>query len=187
MNKYIHAAICAAIGVIKISALKIIKWRDFSGGYISLISPRTELTIDKGAKVELGRNLRIRSGAKIRARKNAIIKIGDNFSMSNNCMIVAWQEIIIGKDVQFGPGVLVYDQDHDYRAQGGMSAEKYIMSPVSIGNGTWVGANAIILRGSKIGANCVVAAGTVVKGAYPDNVLIYQNKQVCTKNITRIE
>ncbi len=185
MNRYIHAGICASIGCAKLFILKITKGKRFTVGGISLISPRTEITVDKGASLNLGKNLRVRSGAKIRVRKNATLYIGDNSSISNNCMVVAWKSIAIGKDVQFGPGVLVYDQDHDYRAEGGMAAEKYKTSPVSIGDGTWIGANAIILRGTEIGKNCVVAAGTIVKGVFPDNVLIYQNREICTRVITR--
>lgn len=133
----------------------------------------------------LGKNLRIRSGTKIRSRKNAVVNIGDNCSISNNCMVVAWERIEIGKDTQFGPGVMVYDQDHDYRAEGGLASEKYKTSPIKIGSGTWIGANAVILRGTEIGDNCVVAAGTVVKGIYPNNVLIYQKREICTKVIDK--
>lgn len=185
MNKYIHAGICAAIGTVKFVFLKLTKGKKFTYKGINLVSPRTEITVDRNGVLTLGKNLRIRSGAKIRVRKNATVSIGDNFSMSNNCMIVAWEDVRIGKDVQFGPGVLVYDQDHDYRANGGLAAEKYITSPVSIGDGTWIGANSIILRGTTIGNNCVVAAGTVLKGVYPDNVLIYESRETKTKMIAR--
>lgn len=185
MNRYIHAAICAAIGSAKLSLLKLTKGKRVTYSGVNLVSPRTEITVDKGGILQLGKNLRIRSGAKVRVRKDAFVSIGDNFSMSNNCMIVAWEDVRIGKDVQFGPGVLVYDQDHDYRASGGLAAERYITSPTSIGDGTWVGANSIILRGTHIGSGCVVAAGTVVRGVYPDNTLIYGSREIRTKSIER--
>lgn len=123
----------------------------------------------------------MRSNAKLRVRKGAVVEIGGNFSMSNGCMVVSWEKITIGNDVQFGPGVMVYDQDHDYLAKGGIAAEKYKTSPITIGNNVWIGANAIILRGSEIGDGSVVAAGTIVKGKYPSHTLIYQKRDVCTK------
>ena len=44
--------------------------------------------------------------------------------------------------------------------------------PVAIGNNCWIGAKATILDGTKIGDGCIVAAGAVVKGEFPDNVII---------------
>lgn len=41
-----------------------------------------------------------------------------------------------------------------------------------IGNNCWIGAKTTILDGTIIGNHCVVAAGAVVKGIFPDNVII---------------
>lgn len=41
-----------------------------------------------------------------------------------------------------------------------------------IGDNVWIGAGAIVLPGCKIGNNCVVAAGAVVCGDVPDNVMV---------------
>lgn len=43
---------------------------------------------------------------------------------------------------------------------------------MKIGNDCWIGAKATILDGTVIGNHCIVAAGAVVKGTYPDNVII---------------
>lgn len=43
---------------------------------------------------------------------------------------------------------------------------------VKIGNNCWIGAKAIILDGTKIGNGCIIAAGSVVRGEFPDNVII---------------
>lgn len=55
-------------------------------------------------------------------------------------------------------------------------------APVSIGNNCFIGMNATILMGTKIGNNCIIGAGSVVKGAYPNEVVIAGNpaKIVCT-------
>lgn len=54
--------------------------------------------------------------------------------------------------------------------------------PTQIGDNCFLGINTIILPGSKIGNNCVVGAGSVVKGIYPDNVVIAGNpaKIICS-------
>lgn len=51
-----------------------------------------------------------------------------------------------------------------------------------IGDNVFIGMYSIILMGSHIGNNCIVGAGSVVKGTFPDNVVIAGNpaKVVCT-------
>lgn len=177
MNKYVRAAVCAATGLLKTAGLKLGKGTAFNGGFIALISPMTEITVDRGGKLSWGKLIKIRSGSKIRVRKGAICKIGDNFSMSNNCVLTAHESIVIGNGVQFGPGVLVYDHDHDFRAPGGLAAKKYKTAPIEIGDNVWIGANSIILRGTKIGDNCVVGAGSVLKGEYVPGSVIIQKRE----------
>lgn len=177
MNKYLRATICELISICKFGLLKIEKGRKFNCKMINLVSPLTEVTIDKGGQLRIGNKFRMRSGAKIRVRKNANVSIGKNFSMSNNCVITSWEKIDIGDNVQFGPGVLVYDQDHDLKVPGGLAAEKYKTKPIYIGDGVWIGANTIILRGTVIGENTVIGAGSIVKGKIPANSLVVQKRE----------
>lgn len=46
---------------------------------------------------------------------------------------------------------------------------------VVIGEGCFLGANSIILKGTTLGKNVVVGAGSVASGAFPDNVIIAGN------------
>ena len=48
-------------------------------------------------------------------------------------------------------------------------------APIHIGNGTWIGARAIILPGVTIGSRCLVAAGAVVSKDVPDDTLVAGN------------
>ena len=41
-----------------------------------------------------------------------------------------------------------------------------------IGSGCWIGANAVILPGTVLGRNVVVAAGSVVRGEFPDHCVV---------------
>ncbi len=52
----------------------------------------------------------------------------------------------------------------------------------SIGNNCFIGANSIVLMGSRIGNNVIVGAGSVVRGQIPDNVVIAGNpaKVICS-------
>ena len=71
---------------------------------------------------------------------------------------------------------MVYDHDHDFRAEGGVKSMQYKSSPIKIGNNVWIGANSIILRGTVIGDNAVIGAGSIVKGEVPVGELFIQKK-----------
>ena len=43
---------------------------------------------------------------------------------------------------------------------------------IKIGNNVWVGTKVTFLDGSKVGDNCVIAAGAVVNGEFPNNVVV---------------
>ncbi|WP_373693888.1 hypothetical protein [Parafrankia sp. BMG5.11] len=52
-------------------------------------------------------------------------------------------------------------------------AGKGYSSSISVGEGTWVGARALILGGAELGPGSIVAAGAVVlAGTYPPNALL---------------
>lgn len=46
------------------------------------------------------------------------------------------------------------------------------LEDIEIGDNSFIGANAVLLPGTKIGKNSIVGAGAVVKGNYKDNVII---------------
>lgn len=177
MNKYVRAAVCVPRGMIKMAWTKLFHFESFSGPAISLISPHTEITMDYGAELRIGRNFKMRDGGKIRVRKGATCIIGNNSSINCNNMIACHERVEIGNDVQLSPNVQIYDHDHDFRAEGGVKAGKFKTSPVIIGNNVWIGANTVILRGTEIGDNCVIGAGCVIKGKYEDGSVIVQKRE----------
>ena len=91
-------------------------------------------------------------------------------------MFFCHNHIEIGEGVEFGPNVLVYDHDHDFRHPDGLKADIFKTAPVIIGKNCWIGANTVILRGTVLGDNCVVGAGSVIKGEYPAQSVIIQKR-----------
>lgn len=176
MNKYVHAAYCVPCGAIKMAWTKLFHISEFKGPFVSMVSPLTEITLDNGGKLEIGEKFKMRDGAKIRVRKGAVCKIGRNTSLNCNNMVACRERIIIGNDVQFSPNVQIYDHDHDFRVEGGVKSGKYKTGSIEIGNNVWIGANAIILRGTKIGDNAVIAAGSIVKGEVPAGAVFVQKR-----------
>ena len=177
MNKYVRAAYCVPCCMLKMMWTKLLHFRSFSGPIIGLVSPLSEITMDRGAELYVGKRFKIRDGAKIRVRKNAVCIIGNNSSVNSNNVIACHERIEIGDNVQLSPNVQIYDHDHDYKAKGGIKAGKYKTAPIKIGNNVWIGANTVILRGTEIGDNSVIAAGCVIKGSFPENSIIIQKRK----------
>lgn len=80
---------------------------------------------------------------------------------------------------------MIYDHDYDYKKEYGFENGKHISEPIIIGKNCWIGAGAIILKGSQIGNNCVVGAGSVVKGKYEDDSIIIQRRTETVSAIGR--
>jgi carbonic anhydrase/acetyltransferase-like protein (isoleucine patch superfamily) len=102
-----------------------------------------------------------------------LLSIGDRCVIGRGSHIVAHQEITIGDDVWTGPYVYITDQNHGYEDLDMPIGRQFpVNSPVSIGAGSWLGAGAIVLPGTRIGRNVVVAAGSVVRGNVPDHCVV---------------
>lgn len=185
MNRYIRGIGCIIIGSIKSLMIKAERGSKARLSFPVLIASGTEVSVDKGGELSVGKNLSMRRGCRLNVRSHAKVIIGDHLYMNTNCMISAHDCITIGDNVEFGPGVLVYDQDHDFRVEGGITAKKFKVSPVTIGNNVWVGANSIILRGTNIGDNCVIAAGSIIKGSFPANSVIVQKRKTEVIDISK--
>ena len=102
-----------------------------------------------------------------------IIEIGSRTLIGRGSHIIGHWHIEIGDDIQTGPNVYITDQNHGYEDLAlPIGAQEPTEAAVKIGSGSWLGANVVVLPGSDIGAHCVVAAGAVVRGVFPDRVVI---------------
>ena len=55
------------------------------------------------------------------------------------------------------------------------SKMEYVFGKITIGNNCFIGENCIILPNTQIGDNCIIGAGSVVRGRFPDNSVLYGN------------
>jgi len=104
-------------------------------------------------------------------KKGAVLKIGDKCGFSGAAISCA-ESITIGDNVLLGINVIVTDTDHhSLNAKQRFENIGITSKPIVIGNDVWIGTNSIILKGVNIGDNSVIAAGSVVVGDIPDNVV----------------
>ncbi|MDP4117811.1 MAG: acyltransferase [Bacillota bacterium] len=120
------------------------------------------LKVKNGGTVVLGRQNYNSNGLYIGVNAGQL-KIGDYCFFNINGAVTCKDRIEIGNNCKFGNNVVIVDHDHNYKNKD----SEFLTGPIIIGNNVWVGANAVILRNTKIGDNSVVGAGTVVKGDFP--------------------
>lgn len=174
--RYIKAFARRFIALNKLFLIKVMNNKNFKFKFIQLISISTKFSLKNRGIINLDSNIGTRKNVEFRTDGGQII-IGKNCFFNNNCMVVSHEKIIIGDNCRFGPGVMFFDHDYDYKSKSINNMKKYKTSSIEIGNNVWIGANTIILRGSKIGNNCVIGAGSVIKGTYESGTTIIQKRE----------
>lgn len=152
-------AVRAVLSLPKVFVWKLRYGKRLHMPWIQAFGKHAELHLDKRAKVSLGKETVSRFGLFLRAEGGAL-SVGDKCFFNTHVSITCLEKITIGDRCQIANNVVIVDQDHDYREGWG----KYRTAPVTIGNDVWIGANAVILKGSIIGDGAVIAAGSVVRG-----------------------
>lgn len=176
-----HARIClltrvwTAIGRARLSSrgvevgkrLTVFGWLDLAVHPASHVSLGSDLRINSGfARNAVGACQRL--GLQVGARGRLVV--GNRVGISNST-IVCRHRIDIGSDVLIGGGCAVYDTDFhlaDYRLRLLRQQTKAASSaPIRIGEGGFIGAHSIVLKGVTIGEGAVIGAGSVVARDVP--------------------
>ena len=138
------------------------------------ISNLGELKLGGDIRINSGRNYNVIGGSErcnLVIQRNAVMKLGNNVGISNST-IVASKSIIIEDDVRIGGNVKIYDTDfHSVNLEERLrTTDRGICcDPIKIGEGAFIGAHSIILKGVVIGKRSVIGAGSVVTKSIPDN------------------
>lgn len=170
-------------GVLKLMLYKLFHWKQMSIGFKTIAYPSLNIQLSRNGRLEIGKKVSIRRNCELNVRNNALLHIGQNSFLNSNCLITAHKKIHIGDNVEFGPNVMIFDHDHKYN--NGYEAKEFESDEIIIGNNVWIGAGTIILKGSKIGDNSVVGAGSIIKGEYDDEQLIYTKREILSRKIAR--
>jgi acetyltransferase-like isoleucine patch superfamily enzyme len=125
-----------------------------------------------GANVSIGKYTTIECTGSLKNVGTGLM-IGNNVGLGTHGFWGCAGGISVGNDCIFGNFVSLHSENHNYvdinipiRLQG------VNRKGIIIGNNCWIGAKVTILDGSIIGDGCVIAAGTVVRGTFPNNCII---------------
>lgn len=116
---------------------------------------------------------------------NAKIEIGDNVYTNNNLFICCRKSVKIGNKTLIGKDVVIMD----HNGHGISPSRRYTpgtAKEIEIKENVWLGNNVVILPGTIIGKNSIVGANSVVKGVFPENVVIQGNPAKIMKRIEEI-
>ena len=146
---------------------RLIRWSRAASADLAIVGPP-----DAFAK---GPNVAITAGMAPTQEMvtDPVVSIGSRCIIGRGSHIVGHWSITIGDDIMTGPYVYITDQNHTYDdVEAPIGRQWPIEAAVTIGAGSWLGANCVILPGTTLGRNTVVAAGAVVSGAFPDRCVI---------------
>jgi acetyltransferase-like isoleucine patch superfamily enzyme len=145
----------------------------------------------RGSEISVGNNVEIRSSRTSNVlglahptmittlTPDARIRIANDVGLSGT-IICAAIDVAIGPRSIAGADVLITDTDHHSLnpEQGRHSLLDATAAPIIIGCDVFIGARAIILKGSQIGDGAVVGAGAVVGGRVPSRAIVAGNPAI---------
>jgi putative colanic acid biosynthesis acetyltransferase WcaF len=128
---------------------------------------RTALLRAFGASV--GSGVLIRSG--VRVHWPWKLEIGDDCWLGEGVWILNLEPVTLGHDVCLSQEALICTGSHSRDSP----TFEFDNAPITIDDGAWVAARAVVLRGTRIGRESVVAAGVVAHQDVPDGAVLLAN------------
>jgi putative colanic acid biosynthesis acetyltransferase WcaF len=118
---------------------------------------------------EVGRDVRIHPSARIAVPWN--LQIGDEATVGDQAILYALGLITIGSQVTISQNAHLCAGTHNYRR----SDMPLLKTPITIGAGAWVCADAFVGPGVIVGAFSIVGARAVVLKSIPGGVIVGGN------------
>jgi maltose O-acetyltransferase len=109
--------------------------------------------------ISVGDKTRIFSGSLFRSLD---VCIGDRVFINHRVTFDGSARTTIGSGCSIATGVSFITSTHEIAMVGIHRAGARTSAPIVVGDGTWIGANAVILPGVTIGPGCIIGAGALV-------------------------
>ncbi|QDS97395.1 WcaF family extracellular polysaccharide biosynthesis acetyltransferase [Adhaeretor mobilis] len=120
-----------------------------------------------GAKIGTGVTIR----SNVRVKYPWLLEVGDHCWIGQDVWIDNLVPVKIGSHVCISQRAYLCTGSHDHRKR----TFDLLTGPISIGNGAWVGAVAILLQNVSIGPNALVASGSIVVSDVPAGAIVGGN------------
>ena len=113
-------------------------------------------------RITIGEKCFLGPDLELDARENGRIDIGASVRINRGVTIASYSSVRIGDHCLIGEFVSIRDANHGIRAKSLIRYQNHTSSPITIGEGAWIGRGSCILPGVTLGAGCVVGANSVV-------------------------
>ena len=152
--------------------LKITLWY-----FVNALLVRASWNPFMGIKIALLRMFGAKIGKGLVIKNNVVIKspwnltVGDDCWLGEDCWIDNLDKVCIGNNVCISQGALLLTGNHDYT----VSSMPYRNGAITLEDGAWIGAKAVVCPGVTVHRNAILTVGSVatqemkVDGIYQGN------------------
>ena len=122
----------------------------------------------KGGKIIIGDQAHICRLVEFSVPNGGELIVGEKVFIGRGVVISAHCRVAIGRHTLLGEFVSIHDNDHRLDQAGVPIAERgFVAGKLELGPNCWIGAKAVLVRGSGMRENCVLGAGAVLTGELP--------------------
>ena len=107
-------------------------------------------------------NVSFDDDVRIVAARSGSIRIGEGCEVGKGTIINAGADVEIKEKTLIGPYCLIQASNHGYKKKGPIKGQEYTHAPITIGKGSWLAANVVVLPGIIIEDGCIIGASAVV-------------------------
>lgn len=90
------------------------------------------------------------------------VTLGRNAWVQEGVRFAGPGRVVLGRNVGVATGVLFLTASHAIGDERRRAHPNLVSQQITVGDGCWIGARAIILPGTRVGSGCVIGAGAVV-------------------------
>lgn len=168
--------------IFRIVVSKIRYGARYSTSLIERISVSASIRLFSHGCIRIGKNIELAPRVDIKVHGKGLCEIGDRTYINIGCIVSCHNHITIGNNCMFGPGVRIFDNNHKFSKDKGVSTE-LSTGEIVIGNNCWIASDVIILKGANIGDNCVIGAGCIIDSEVPPCTIVRQRQNLEFKPI----
>ncbi|HEY2600687.1 MAG TPA: acyltransferase, partial [Thermoleophilaceae bacterium] len=136
------------------------------------LMPGAHLKNRGNGRLVLGDGVKLDSGARVVVANDARLELGQDVVLGMGTVVNAGADVIFGRGSFSAAHCVVNASDHEMRAGEPMRRQGYDHAPILIGEDVWLGAGALVSKGSRIGNGAVISAASVVSGDVPAGAVV---------------
>ena len=155
--------------------LKITLWY-----FVNALLVRASWNPFMGIKIVLLRMFGAKIGKGLVIKNNVVIKspwnltVGDDCWLGEDCWIDNLDKVCIGNNVCISQGALLLTGNHDYT----VSSMPYRNAAITLEDGAWIGAKAVVCPGVAVHRNAILTVGSVATKEMEENGIYQGNPAV---------